>query len=1172
MNPRHFLLAILLFVSLSTRALSQTSTDPNEGSRLSRDPSTGAYTFSWWGVGGRTYFIQQSDDLLTWTYLPVIESGEDQILQWGFTSTEARFFVRLVYADIYTSDPFNDDFDGDGVSNYNELLQGTDPLSSGFDSNGLPLDWEKFYSVPVGTDPNAYAPRADGLSYLQAFQQGLSPNDIFNGGSVTVAVVSGDNQSASNGQFLGNPLIVHLSDATSGIPLTNCPVTFSSTTAQIYFDPTYDYHDSSMVLYTDDSGNATAYVMLPATGVSHQITASATSSANTSSVVFHATTSQLIANPQSFNVTVDSGEKINTYLALTNPTSSDCSYSIDPASLSIMNGGQSVTWLTFPYSSGSGTVSAGQGSTIYVQFSGVNVPPGTYTASLSIKDQNGNIVGPSIPVSMTATGNPLLDTDGSGLPDNWQMRYFGHLGVDPNADPDLDGFSNYEEYLYGFDPTDFYNGQPDNLTFIQGTDQRAAPPASGTPTALAVPLSVQVGSGYDQNAPVSFMVTSGHALIAASNDPNATQPTSSLQLTSASTYVDANGEQHNVAQVYVYLPNIVGDVSTIQAYVTSGGRTVAINTTAVASDPNLAPPSNLIGMQTDATTVALSWTVGDNTQPTTIQESTDGVNWTTIGVVGPGVNSISVTGLPLDVATYFRVFTGGDYNSGGSGSNGTLAFNANNNPAAPSAPGGGSTATPAASVTPVSKPTLYGDQDHASKGRLGIPGYQAPVVPPTLYLTEVKTNVVYDPVHGYYTGNRVDTTKTDPVTGVQTTTTVITPIWSTDFTSAPGQTPTVGNFVVNSDTNKTQRIDWNGDPRANYDGIYNIETDVLQDQTDPTAIQSAYNAYSPNFDYKFNENTFTASLSAPDARELGYDIRSLLYNFKTVPDPYGLVCWVEEFLPDPFTQVSNNYRKWTTAGNAQSNNYLLNPKAQNNGQSGAYYVIQLPVDTIQIEAFIPQEYVKAPWPYDFPANGNYKKTPLDASFTTGKALFKQDKPGDKLAYKLFETMSVTEFASDDNLLLNPNENDADSIVHTEAVTNNIQQGTTLKFDDSQIVAGHLPQASHPIASATGTPTTQVSTTHPGVNHVTASIYSYGNDPFVFPSVFAPITWVLNVSIDRSTSPPTYTITGSHKQFPAYVIYINGQQVYTYDPIPYKRKPFPDLTHSQDVNVSGTLNQ
>ena len=49
------------------------------------------------------------------------------------------------------------------------------------------------------------------------------------------------------------------------------------------------------------------------------------------------------------------------------------------------------------------------------------------------------------------------DSDSDGLPDPWELEYFGDLSYDADDDPDLDGFTNLEEYEAGTDPTNGTN-------------------------------------------------------------------------------------------------------------------------------------------------------------------------------------------------------------------------------------------------------------------------------------------------------------------------------------------------------------------------------------------------------------------------------------------------------------------------------------------------------------------------------------------------------------------------------------------------------------------------------------------------------------------------------------------------------------------------------------------
>lgn len=51
-------------------------------------------------------------------------------------------------------------------------------------------------------------------------------------------------------------------------------------------------------------------------------------------------------------------------------------------------------------------------------------------------------------------GEPLVDSDGDGLADAWEMAHFGNLNQDGNGDADGDGISNLREFRAGTNPTD----------------------------------------------------------------------------------------------------------------------------------------------------------------------------------------------------------------------------------------------------------------------------------------------------------------------------------------------------------------------------------------------------------------------------------------------------------------------------------------------------------------------------------------------------------------------------------------------------------------------------------------------------------------------------------------------------------------------------------------------
>jgi len=123
--------------------------------------------------------------------MPVIEGGADTALGYGFSTSGDKLFLRVRYTDIPTSNPNSADFDGDGISNWDEVRiggTGTDPFAWDTDGdgksdyfgdlagNGVADGWEiKHFSAIGIVDPFADLDQ-DGINNLRESHLDTDPD------------------------------------------------------------------------------------------------------------------------------------------------------------------------------------------------------------------------------------------------------------------------------------------------------------------------------------------------------------------------------------------------------------------------------------------------------------------------------------------------------------------------------------------------------------------------------------------------------------------------------------------------------------------------------------------------------------------------------------------------------------------------------------------------------------------------------------------------------------------------------------------------------------------------------------------------------------------------------------------------------------------------------------
>ena len=211
------------------------------------------------------------------------------------------------------------------------------------------------------------------------------------------------------------------------------------------------------------------------------------------------------------------------------------------------------------------------------------------------------------------------DSDSNGLPDWWEMLWFGAIGQSGTAAvPSGSGLTILQAYQQGVSPFDYYKGISPTLTIVSGTNQTGT---SGV--FLPAPLVVQVTgtSGAPMvNAPVLFSVTQGAGMLA----PDASGTSQSASYLEIRTGTDGN------AQICFQQPLVASYTSTIAANAEISEVDFSATTLSDTNAP-AAPSDVSAAVQYDGSVVVTWSDNSDNETGFTIFRSDDGgVTWPTV--------------------------------------------------------------------------------------------------------------------------------------------------------------------------------------------------------------------------------------------------------------------------------------------------------------------------------------------------------------------------------------------------------------------------------------------------------------------------------------------------------------------------------------------------------------
>ena len=135
---RHLSLpAVAIFSLVAALQAVPTADSLNDGLTLEYDPVEDSSLLSWWGIEDRFYFIQQSEDLVEWTFMPIFEVGSDDIISWGSRSNANKLFFRALHTADLDSELMLADYDEDGLTTAEEYQLGSQPFNPDTHGDGI---------------------------------------------------------------------------------------------------------------------------------------------------------------------------------------------------------------------------------------------------------------------------------------------------------------------------------------------------------------------------------------------------------------------------------------------------------------------------------------------------------------------------------------------------------------------------------------------------------------------------------------------------------------------------------------------------------------------------------------------------------------------------------------------------------------------------------------------------------------------------------------------------------------------------------------------------------------------------------------------------------------------------------------------------------------------------